>query len=277
MIRSAGARGRAGGAQKRTLVIKPFADVPKPPPDFEDSTWERLRAAVRAVCAREAVSDSLESLYRAVEDLCAMKMGARLYERLRDECDAAAGARLDALAAHVAGATTAARRRGRGRRGGAAAAAARGAGRRRRGRGRGGERARGGGGRARRALVAADAAWRAHCESMLLVRSIFLYLDRTLVLNARAALALGARGRAVPFAPRRRARRDAARAALLDPRARRAGEAVPRPLARAVRMLVALGLYGERLEPRLLAEAAATRAEGGRLVDATDARVRRAR
>ena len=89
MIRSAGARGRAGGAQKRTLVIKPFADVPKPPPDFEDSTWARLRAAVRAVCAREAVSDSLESLYRAVEDLCAMKMGARLYERLRDECDAA--------------------------------------------------------------------------------------------------------------------------------------------------------------------------------------------
>ena len=74
-------------------MIQPFTDVPKPPPDFEDATWARLRAAVRAVCACEAVSDSLESLYRAVEDLCAMKMGARLYERLRDECDAAVGAR----------------------------------------------------------------------------------------------------------------------------------------------------------------------------------------
>ncbi len=45
---------------RRLQVITPFADAPKLPPGFEDATWARLRTAVRAVCAREAVADSLE-------------------------------------------------------------------------------------------------------------------------------------------------------------------------------------------------------------------------
>lgn len=46
-----------------------------------------LQRAIVAVQGKEALEGvSREELYRAVEDLCVHKMGARLYDRLKAEC-----------------------------------------------------------------------------------------------------------------------------------------------------------------------------------------------
>lgn len=46
-----------------------------------------LQRAIVAVQGKQALEGiSREELYRAVEDLCVHKMGARLYDRLKGEC-----------------------------------------------------------------------------------------------------------------------------------------------------------------------------------------------
>jgi cullin 4 len=96
-----------------------------------------------AVQGKEALAGiSREELYRAVEDLCVHKMGARLYDRLKAEC-----------ARHIAQAV-----------GGLVAQQHQGL---------------------DQALFLArvDDVWQDHCEHMLTIRSIFLYLDRSHVLQ----------------------------------------------------------------------------------------------
>ncbi len=58
-----------------------FQVQPKLPENFEDSTWDRLQRAVGAIQTKQPIATSREELYRAVEDLCVHKMGAKLYER----------------------------------------------------------------------------------------------------------------------------------------------------------------------------------------------------
>eukprot|EP01084_Bolivina_argentea_P099562 178960_1 len=71
----------------RKLTIKPFKAQPKVPEGFEDEMWLNLKAAIIAVNSQQPISTSREELYRAVEDLCANKCGAKLYTRLQEECD----------------------------------------------------------------------------------------------------------------------------------------------------------------------------------------------
>ena len=54
--------GNQNGAKK--MVIKPFKTQPKIPENYEQSTWEKLAVAVRAVNSKVAVSISKEELYR---------------------------------------------------------------------------------------------------------------------------------------------------------------------------------------------------------------------
>lgn len=54
---------------------------PKLPDNFEDNTWEKLKKAVKAIQTKQPIATSREELYRAVEDLCVHKMGAKLYDR----------------------------------------------------------------------------------------------------------------------------------------------------------------------------------------------------
>lgn len=54
---------------------------PKLPENFEDDTWEKLQQAVVAVQTQQPIATSREELYRAVNDLCVHKMGAKLYDR----------------------------------------------------------------------------------------------------------------------------------------------------------------------------------------------------
>lgn len=50
--------------QSDALCAPCTAAKPKLPPDFEDTTWAKLQAAVRAVHNKQPVSCSLEELYR---------------------------------------------------------------------------------------------------------------------------------------------------------------------------------------------------------------------
>lgn len=106
-----GSSGSTNSNANKKMVIKPFKVQPKLPENFEETTWEKLKVstacsdkyvffslspnvshyiilqrAIVAVQSKEAVSLSHEELYRAVEDLCVHKMGARLYQRLKEEC-----------------------------------------------------------------------------------------------------------------------------------------------------------------------------------------------
>lgn len=54
--------GNTNGARK--MIIKPFKKQPKIPDNFEQSTWEKLAVAVRAVNSKVAVAISKEELYR---------------------------------------------------------------------------------------------------------------------------------------------------------------------------------------------------------------------
>ncbi|GAB5032854.1 ubiquitin-protein cullin 4 [Nannochloropsis oceanica] len=149
---SSGNGGAAGDSnnnnkKKKKMVIRPFKVQPKLPENFEETTWETLRRAVVAVQSKEAMAISHEELYRAVEDMCVHKMGGRLYDHLKEEC-----------MRHVAGAV------------GALAATGGGM-----------------GGMVDQALFLerVDDVWQDHCEHMLTIRSIFLYLDRSYVMQVQ--------------------------------------------------------------------------------------------
>lgn len=129
--------------QPQKLTIKPLKVKPKPPENFERDTWEKLRAATRAVHAKKAVGHSLEELYRAVEDLCLQNLAAQTYDRLRSECEAHIEARIETLLDQTPD--------------------------------------------AKAFLALVQACWGDHCEQMLTLRSIFLYLDRTYAVQVRAA------------------------------------------------------------------------------------------
>ncbi|KAJ3176145.1 Cullin-4B [Geranomyces variabilis] len=86
----------AGGAQPalagqkvpaKKLVIRGFKDKPKVPDNFVETTWARLERAVRAVHASKPVPDSLEELYQACEQICRHKKAEELYAKLKAVCD----------------------------------------------------------------------------------------------------------------------------------------------------------------------------------------------
>ena len=77
---------QTGGAARK-LTIKPFKERPKLPADFEEDSWRMLSNAVDAVHQKRPVSESFETLYRRVEDVCLHKLGAGLYARLRASCE----------------------------------------------------------------------------------------------------------------------------------------------------------------------------------------------
>ena len=85
------------GSTTKKISIKPLKVKPKVPENFERDTWEKLRAAVRAVHAKQPVGHSLEELYRAVEDMCLQNFAASVYDRLRSECEQHIEQRLEML------------------------------------------------------------------------------------------------------------------------------------------------------------------------------------
>lgn len=80
-------RRRAGSPPaKKKLVIKPFKVAPAPPAAFEEQTLTQLTTCVDAIYQQTGVSMSQEQLYRAVESLCMHKKASLLYDRLYAQC-----------------------------------------------------------------------------------------------------------------------------------------------------------------------------------------------
>ena len=139
------ARIGVGGKTKgvKKLTIKALKRKPTLPQNFEDDSWKMLLAAVHAIYREEPVASSREDLYRTAEDLCMHKMSARLYSRLKAEVEI----ETRKLVENMSEANLASREKGDS------------------------------------FLVKFEGMWSNHCEHSNAIRSIFLYLDRTYVLQ----------------------------------------------------------------------------------------------
>ncbi|GIL70584.1 hypothetical protein Vretimale_3704 [Volvox reticuliferus] len=124
-----------------------------------------------------------------------------------------------------------------------------------------------------------DALWQDHCSQMLMIRQIFLYLDRTHVLQlssgATAMKSIFDMGLAlfrVHLASRPEIQQRTVEGLLELIERERCGEAVNRPLLKGLlRMLSSLGIYTDAFhEPFMKASTQFYRAEGERLVAELD-------
>ncbi|PIA41621.1 hypothetical protein AQUCO_02200213v1 [Aquilegia coerulea] len=73
---------------KKPLVIKFTKGKPKPPTNFEETTWIVLKSAINAIFLKQRTPSHFEDLYQAVDSLCIHKMGGDLYQRIEKECEA---------------------------------------------------------------------------------------------------------------------------------------------------------------------------------------------
>ncbi|NWS96227.1 CUL4A protein, partial [Mionectes macconnelli] len=87
--RAAAGGGGGGGAtaSSKKLVIKNFRERPKLPENYTHDTWQKLHEAVGAIQSSISIKYNLEELYQAVENLCSYKVSATLYKQLRQVCE----------------------------------------------------------------------------------------------------------------------------------------------------------------------------------------------
>lgn len=62
-------------------------EKPSLPENYQEETWSKLRRAVHAIHTSSSINESLEELYKAVENMCSHHMGSTVYVRLREECE----------------------------------------------------------------------------------------------------------------------------------------------------------------------------------------------
>ncbi|NXY61202.1 CUL4A protein, partial [Callaeas wilsoni] len=85
--RAAGGGGGGATASSKKLVIKNFRERPKLPDNYTQDTWQKLHEAVGAIQSSISIKYNLEELYQAVENLCSYKVSATLYKQLRQVCE----------------------------------------------------------------------------------------------------------------------------------------------------------------------------------------------
>lgn len=124
----------------KKLIIKNFKVKPTLPENFEEETWQKLRAAIHAIHGKQPVATSLEELYKAVENLCDHKMSDSLYRKLEHEIDEHTTSEQQTILSSPATDTVG-------------------------------------------FLLLVNNVWKDFCEQLLLIRGIFLYLDRKYALN----------------------------------------------------------------------------------------------
>lgn len=77
---------------KKTIVIQPFLEIPKPPVDFNEQAWLSLKAFLQSVYTLMPLNISKEELYRLVNNLCIYEHNEWLFNKL-----------LDSLTTHISG------------------------------------------------------------------------------------------------------------------------------------------------------------------------------
>jgi cullin 4 len=195
----------------KKLTIKAFKRKPKLPDNFEAETWEKLQGAVLAIYSEKPVAASREDLYRAAEDMCMHKMSQRLYLNLKQEFEKQTRIVMEKMIDILNNSS----------------------------------------GNTETTFIAKfEALWSSHCDQCLAIRSIFLYLDRTYVLqNAGSSGIRSIWDMAVVLFRDNLAAVPDVQKRIVDSvlalvRGERNGESINRPLIQKVlRVFTTLGIY----------------------------------
>ncbi|NWV01122.1 CUL4A protein, partial [Upupa epops] len=240
--RAGGGGGGGGGgatASSKKLVIKNLRERPKLPDNYAQDTWQKLHEAVGAIQSSTSIKYNLEELYQAVENLCSYKVSATLYKQLRQVCEDHVQAQIvqfreyPFLYAKMV-----------------------------------------------RMVDSLDSllflrkinkCWQDHCRQMIMIRSIFLFLDRTYVLQNSMLPSIWDMGLELfrsHIISDKQVQNKTIDGILLLIERERSGEAVDRSLLRSLlSMLSDLQVYKESFEQRFLEETNCLyAAEGQRLM-----------
>eukprot|EP00126_Sphaerothecum_destruens_P001222 Sdes_comp13559_c0_seq2m3236 len=133
-------------APRKKLIINHFKKAPCLPENYEEETWNILKAAIHAVHNKSTVSNPLCELYSFVENLCSYKMGPCLYSRLKTEMTNHVHVIYKRLSSVCADNIS--------------------------------------------FLSVMDSTWENFCQQTILIRSIFLHLDRTYILQTNGVLSI---------------------------------------------------------------------------------------
>ncbi|NWV76985.1 CUL4B protein, partial [Dasyornis broadbenti] len=217
------ANSKPGSAKK--LVIKNFKDKPKLPENYTDETWQKLKEAVEAIQNSTSIKYNLEELYQAVENLCSYKISANLYKQLRQICEDHIKAQIHQFREYPFFSCS----------------------------------------QAKMILPAyvlflkkIDKCWQDHCRQMIMIRSIFLFLDRTYVLQNSMLPSIWDMGLELfrtHIISDQKVQNKTIDGILLLIERERNGEAIDRSLLRSLlSMLSDLQIYQDSFEHRFLEE-----------------------
>uniref|UniRef100_G3PRL7 Cullin-4A n=1 Tax=Gasterosteus aculeatus aculeatus TaxID=481459 RepID=G3PRL7_GASAC len=143
MARTSAVASSKSGASKK-LVIKNFKDRPKLAENYTEDTWLKLRDAVSAIQNSTSIKYNLEELYQAVENLCSYKVSPTLYKQLRQVCEDHVQAQIKQFREYPLFCNSLDNLS---------------------------------------FLKRMNRCWQDHCRQTIMIRSIFLFLDRTYVLQ----------------------------------------------------------------------------------------------
>ncbi|NWQ62688.1 CUL4B protein, partial [Neopipo cinnamomea] len=206
------------GSAKK-LVIKNFKDKPKLPENYTDETWQKLKEAVEAIQNSTSIKYNLEELYQAVENLCSYKISANLYKQLRQICEDHIKAQIHQFREYPFLAVDKPKCF---------------------------------------YLQKIDKCWQDHCRQMIMIRSIFLFLDRTYVLQNSMLPSIWDMGLELfrtHIISDQKVQNKTIDGILLLIERERNGEAIDRSLLRSLlSMLSDLQIYQDSFEHRFLEE-----------------------
>ncbi|NXP10128.1 CUL4B protein, partial [Thinocorus orbignyianus] len=213
------ANSKPGSAKK--LVIKNFKDKPKLPENYTDETWQKLKEAVEAIQNSTSIKYNLEELYQAVENLCSYKISANLYKQLRQICEDHIKAQIHQFREYPFFFCC---------------------------------------WQVKTVLFLKkiDKCWQDHCRQMIMIRSIFLFLDRTYVLQNSMLPSIWDMGLELfrtHIISDQKVQNKTIDGILLLIERERNGEAIDRSLLRSLlSMLSDLQIYQDSFEHRFLEE-----------------------
>ncbi|NWS31123.1 CUL4A protein, partial [Polioptila caerulea] len=233
--RSTGGGGGGATASSKKLVIKNFRERPKLPDNYTQDTWQKLHEAVGAIQSSTSIKYNLEELYQAVENLCSYKVSATLYKQLRQVCEEHVKAQILQFREYPF------------------------------------VMHRSDSLDSLLFLKKINKCWQDHCRQMIMIRSIFLFLDRTYVLQNSVLPSIWDMGLELfrnHIISDKQVQTKTIDGILLLIERERNGEAVDRSLLRSLlSMLSDLQVYKESFEQRFLEETNCLyAAEGQRLM-----------
>ncbi|NWU21260.1 CUL4A protein, partial [Dyaphorophyia castanea] len=233
--RAAGGGGGGATASSKKLVIKNFRERPKLPDNYTQDTWQKLHETVGAIQSSISIKYNLEELYQAVENLCSYKVSATLYKQLRQVCEEHVKAQILQFREYPF------------------------------------VMHRNDSLDSLLFLKKINKCWQDHCRQMIMIRSIFLFLDRTYVLQNSMLPSIWDMGLELfrnHIISDKQVQTKTIDGILLLIERERNGEAVDRSLLRSLlSMLSDLQVYKESFEQRFLEETNCLyAAEGQRLM-----------